>query len=728
MLGLSILLLALRRRELVHLSRRIDERRRAVERGSHTARLQYPHVDLSRCSGCGSCIDACPEEQVLEIIHGQAMVVHGARCVGHGRCAEECPFDAIAVTFADLAERRDLPAIEETLEARGVPGLFLAGEVTGFALIKTAIEHGTAVGAEVARRVTATNGRRPNAPLDLCIVGAGPAGLACALEARARGLDFVLLERDSVGGAVAKYPRRKLVMTQPVSLPIVGGLDRSSYSKEELMEVWTDAVARAELPVRSGVEFLGADRDAEGAFHVHTNQGDVTSRHLCLAVGRRGTPRKLGVPGEERPKVTYGLLDARSYEKRDLLVIGGGDSAVEAALALAAHGDNHVTLSYRGEAFTRIKAGNEERLEAAVAERKLATLHQSEVRGIEAASVELVVRDGQEEERRVLTNDDVFVMIGGRPPFPMLEAMGVSFDPADRAPVESLSDRGPGLLPALITALVCMVAGLAWVVWFGEYYDLSAAERPDHRYHELLHPSGGLGVTFGIGAVTLMLLNLAYLLRRSRRVRFAFGSLGAWMKMHLVTGVLAFLLAILHSAMQPGDTLGGHALLGLAVLVISGAVGRYFYSFVPRAANGRELEIDEVRRDLSAISAEWSRIHPGFGERAEELVRDVAAADRWHGSFLGRVGHLVGARGRMRHAIARIRASGRAAGVPEEQLDRFAALARRAQRTLLTVDHLEEFRALLQTWRWGHRWVALLVVLTLAAHIFVSLRYGELFR
>jgi dihydropyrimidine dehydrogenase (NAD+) subunit PreT len=727
-LGLCLLVLALRARELARLSQRIEERKRAIVRGSHVARLQFPEIDLSLCGGCGSCIDACPEEGVLELIHGQAAVVHGARCVGHGLCAKECPFGAIAITLGDLTGRRDIPSIAETFEAEGIPHLFLAGEVTGYALIKRAIEHGTAVASEVARRVStprAGEARRPGDDLlDLCIVGAGPAGLACSLEARARGLRFVTIERDSIGGAVAKYPRRKLVMTQPVDLPIVGRLDRTTYSKEELTDLWGRAVEENELPIRGGVEFLGAERDEEGGFRVRTSEGEVRARNLCLAVGRRGAPRKLGVPGEELPKVTYGLIDARSFRERDLLVVGGGDSAVECALALSARGENRVTLSYRGETFTRIKGGNEERLEKARREGGLDVVLSSEVLRIAPDHVDLAVGCHGEREQKRLPNDDVFILAGGVPPFPMLEAMGVSFDLADRSRGELPADARTGLRRALAVTLLLALGSAAWAGYFSGYYQLDDERRLDSSLHELLQPSSTLGLTFGALAVVLMLVNLAYLLRRSPRIGFSVGSLQGWMVSHLVTGVLAFLFALLHGAMQPGDTLGGHAWVGLAVLVVTGGVGRYLYSFVPRSANGRELEIDEVRRDLATVSAERTRISPAFGDRAEALVGSLVPKGRWSGSFPARIWLLVRSRRRMRRAIEELRAEGREEGLPEEQLDRFASLSLRAHRTLMAVNHLEEVRGLLQTWRWVHRWVALLVVLTLVAHLFVALRYG----
>ena len=372
----------------------LDELADARQRGSREARLQYPQIDLARCLGCGTCIAACPEEGVLDLLHGQAVVVHGARCVGHGRCAEECPTGAIVVTLGDLEDRRDIPAVDGRFESTTVPGLFLAGEVTGFALIRTAITHGTAVAREVVSRSAGSprnGGAGGNgAPvLDLVVVGAGPAGISCAVEAQESGLNVAVLEQESLGGTVASYPRGKLVLTQPVTMPGGYRLTRSTYEKEELMELWERIASEKDLQVHTGVRFQHAEPGPDGGFEVRTDRGTVHARNVCLAVGRRGTPRKLGIPGEELPKVSYSLLDARSFQGRRILVVGGGDSAVEAALGLAEQEGNTVTLSYRRPAFFRLKARNEQRIEEALAVGRVSALFESRVTSITPDGVEL---------------------------------------------------------------------------------------------------------------------------------------------------------------------------------------------------------------------------------------------------------------------------------------------------------------------------------------------------
>jgi thioredoxin reductase len=719
------LAVAARRRELASMARAVDERGLARVRGSDKARLQYPHVDLTRCIGCGVCVDACPEEGVLEIVHGQALVVHGARCVGHGRCAVECPVGAIALTLGDLQERRDIPALTETLESATQPGLFLAGEVTGYALVRTAISHGTAVGTEVARRVRELPARSSDVR-ELVVVGAGPAGLACALQARLAGLDFLVLEQEELGGTVAKYPRRKLVMTQPVELPGFGTLDRESYTKEELIELWQQVARAMELPIRTGQVFEGVRRELDGTFTVRTAQGTVRARHVCLALGRRGTPNRLGVPGEERSKVAYALLDAHSYRERRILVVGGGDSAVEAAIGLSEQEGNQVTLSYRRAAFSRIKARNEAQLVQAQADGRLNVLLDSDVESIDDHEVHLRVRSSAGERRVTLPNDEVFVLAGGKPPFELLEQSGISFDPSLRPKIEPLAESGSGLARALLVALCCALAVLAWVLWERGYYGLPLHERALAPGHEWLRPAAGLGLLCGVAATALILVNLAYLLRRGEYLAVRFFSLQRWMTSHVVTGVLALLFALVHAGMAPRATVGGHALAALAVLVVTGAIGRYFYAFVPRAANGRELELEEVQARLAQLSGEWDKENRAFGERVRQRVQSLVLAGHWRGSLGQRLRALFTSQRDLRRALAELATTGREEGIAQVQLHETLQLARKAHRAALAAAHFEDLRALMGSWRYLHRWVALYMVLIVVLHIVAALRYASL--
>jgi thioredoxin reductase/Pyruvate/2-oxoacid:ferredoxin oxidoreductase delta subunit len=727
-LGLALAALLARRAELARMHELVQARSRAVRMGSAKAQLQHPVIDLSRCLGCGTCVAACPEEGVLELVHGQAVVVNGARCVGHAACARECPVGAITVTLTDLLERRDVPVLSPQLEAVGTPGLFLAGEVTAHGLIKTAIAHGTAVAAEVARRV-----ERQPAPkdevLDLCIVGAGPAGLACSLEAKRRGLAFATLDQAaSLGGTVAQYPRRKVVVTEPLELPIFGTLegssDRTTFTKEELVDLWQTIAREAELPIHSAQVFQGLERDERGRFIVETQAQRFTARHVCLALGRRGSPRKLGVPGEELPKVAYSLLDARSYQGRRILVVGGGDSAVEAAMGLAEQPGNLVTLSYRGEALTRIRSRNARRLEESIAERKLSILLSSRLVAVHAEFAELEVAG----EPLALANDEVFVMVGGTQPVALLESAGVSFDPALREPLAPLAEQGSGLTRALCAGFVLALAALVFALYHADYYLLAPEDRALHAKHAELRPSSGTGLWMGVGSLVLIGVNLLYLVRRSPRWRLKLGSLCTWMTCHVATGILALLAAMLHASMAPRDTVGGHAFWALVVLALSGAIGRYFYARVPRAANGRELELEEIQLRLGRLRDAIDPRHRRFVEHVHATIGELVHARQWRTSFLGLAFALLSLERERARTVAGLAREGRAQGIPEPELREILQLARRAHHTALAAAHLEDLRAVLNTWRFVHRWFAALLLALLAVHVAHALIYGEQLR
>lgn len=728
-LVIATLVAVQRRLDLRGMHGTVERRSEARETGAAKAQLQHPVVDLSRCLGCATCVAACPEDGVLELVHGQAAVVRGARCIGAGACERECPVDAITVTLTETEERRDIPALSPGLEAIGTPGLFLAGEVTAHALIKTAIDHGREVAAEVAARMGDTKGTDGEA-YDLCIVGAGPAGLSASLEAKRRGLTYVTIDQaEEIGGTVARYPRRKLVTTQPIEIPLYGRFRQTSYEKEELVELWQRIATEQELVVHGGHTFQGLDRGEDGRFVVRTDRGEISARHVCLALGRRGAPRKLGVPGEELPKVAYSLLDARSYAGRRCAVVGGGDSAVEAAVALAEQVGTEVTLSYRRAAFFRIKAVNERRLEEAVAAGRVRLALESQLVSINREHVELAMADGS---RQQVPNDDVFIMAGGLAPLEVLEASGVSFDPAMRPKADPIRERGTGLALALGAACALTLLALAFALYHRDYYGLPRFERPAHPKHELLRPGRGLGLLMGIGAIGLVVVNLLYLVRRSPRfvARFAgwpIGSLKVWMTSHVATGVLAFLLALLHAAMAPRSTVGSHALWALLALLVTGAIGRYLYAWVPRAANGRELEIDEVRGQVASLSTEWDAQHQGFGAEARERIDALVQHGQWSTSFTGRVKGALSGHRELRVAVSELRSRGVALGLAPDQIAGVLDVARRAHRTATQAAHLEDVRAVLGSWRYLHRWAAALMVLLALFHIGHALVYGQMF-
>lgn len=724
-LGLAFLATLSRRAELARMQRGLAQRERTARAGSETL-LSYPVVDLSRCLGCGTCVSACPEQSVLELVHGQAMVVNGARCVGHAACERECPVGAITVTVANLAERRDVPALSDELESLSAPGVFLAGEVTAHALVKAAIDQGTAATRTVAERLAEAPAAADEH--ELCIVGAGPAGLAAALEAKRLGLGCVVVEQEQgPGGTVAKYPRRKLVLTQPLELPLHGTLGdgRTSFTKEELIALWLELAREHELPIHCGLTYLGCEPSASGGYVVRTSGGELRARHVLLAIGRRGTPRRLGVPGEELPKVAYSLLDARSYQGRRALVVGGGDSAVETALALAEQPGNQVVLSYRREGFFRVRERNLARVQEAVAAGRLRVALASEVRAIHPRAVELEVQEGHARRNVRIDNDEVFVMAGGTAPLELLSGSGVSCDPALRPAPAPVLEQGTGLVPALGLGLLLAVGALLWALWHADYYLLPIEARPAAEKHVFLRPGSGLGLWFGLGATVLVGVNFLYLARRSNWRALRWGSLKTWMTSHVATGILAVLFATLHGAMDPRDTVGGHALLALALLFVTGAIGRYFYAYLPRAANGRELELEELKGELERITSEWDVSQRAFVERVRGVIEQELAARQWRSSLFGRIVALLDGQRAMRRKLKALADEAEAEGIPADKFRAILGLARVAYRTSTAAAHFEDLRALLSTWRYLHRWLAALMLLLLALHVVYALSYGS---
>ena len=765
LLGAALFGVLAKQRERAREHTTLNARRRAEAVGAAKAELQHPVVDLSRCLGCGACVRACPEEGVLALLHGQAVVVRGAGCVGTASCARECPTGAITVALGDLGTRRDVPVLGEGLEAVGQPGLFLAGEVTAHALVKTAVDHGVLVAEEVANRVE-RDGRRGADVLDLVIVGAGPGGLAAALAAKRAGLTFVVLERErDLGGTVARYPRKKLVATQPIDLPLHGRLPQRTYAKEELVDLWRGLAREHALPIELDTQFQGVERGADGVFDVRTDRGVRRATHVCLAIGRRGAPRRLEVPGEELTKVAYSLLDADAYEGRRILVVGGGDSAVEAAMGLTARGANEVTLSYRRGDFFRLKPSNEERIKEAAASGRVRVLMNSEVVAIEEGRVRIAVAQSAPpslvpggpgrsaapgtpshtsstvfgntraataapqtttaaREEIAIANDDVFVMAGGTPPLAMLEAAGVSFDPALRPAPPVLGEQGNGLVRALAAGFALCVVALVFALWHRDYYTLPAFERAAHPKHDALRPGLGLGLWFGVASIALVFANLAYVLRRGARVMQRFGSLANWMSVHVATGVLALLTALVHSGLQAGDTVGGHALWALIALFATGAIGRYLYAYVPRAANGRELENAELRGRITRVAEGFERVHPVLAALVRDETLALVEERQWRTSLPARLLALVGAETGLRRLLARVRHEGLRAGLSRDQIDELQALTRSAHRSALATAHLEDLRGLMASWRWLHRWGAVLLLVLVGLHVAYALAYG----
>jgi thioredoxin reductase/Pyruvate/2-oxoacid:ferredoxin oxidoreductase delta subunit len=392
----------------------------SVAAGLDTPPSLHPVIDHAKCIGCEACVHACPEypsHDVLGVVRGKARLVSPADCIGHGACKTACPVGAIRLVYGTKERGVDIPALKPTFETN-VPGIYIAGELGGMGLIRNAIEQGRQAMESIAASLG--NARAEPDTLDVLVIGAGPAGLSAALAAKAAGLRCTTIDQDSLGGTVAHFPRRKLVMTAPAKLALVGTMQFAETSKEDLMEYWEGVAREHVLNVRCNERALGIDGERD-AFVVTTSRGQRKCRRVLLALGRRGTPRRLGVPGEDLPKVVYRLTDPAQYAGCRVCVVGGGDSALEAALALAAERDTDVTHSYRAAAFARAKPKNRAAFDQAVEDGRVRLLLESSIVEIRADAVVLEQRG----ERIGLANDAIVVCAGGVLPTPFLKQVGI---------------------------------------------------------------------------------------------------------------------------------------------------------------------------------------------------------------------------------------------------------------------------------------------------------------
>ncbi len=354
-------------------------------------------------------------------------------------------------------ERR--PQLDRNFQSN-VKGLYIIGAANGSPLLKTCINEGTHAIQSIREHMPPTHG--DGELLDLVIVGAGPAGLSAGFEAKRAGYSFAIVEQRRALNTIWDFPNGKMIYAEPASLSVIGDLDLEDSTKEELLNRWSGRIDQLDIICGTGVTKI----DAEGAqFHVHTKQGDtLRARRVILAVGRMGNPRRLGCAGEDLDCVYSTLLNPGKYSGKTIIVVGGGNSAAEAVLALVAK--NQVTMVHRGDGLYRLSQTNRSLIQKAEEEGRLRVLLSANVKEFRKGEVDIEIGD----ETETLQQDLAFTLIGADPPTAFLKRLGVRFEGQFRWSIVPQI----GSVFALIYSLYAMKGG-HW---------------PFHDAHAWLHSAG----------------------------------------------------------------------------------------------------------------------------------------------------------------------------------------------------------------------------------------------
>jgi thioredoxin reductase len=568
-------------------------------------------------------------------------------------------------------------------------------------LISNAIEQGVQCAGYLADELTVRSAG-PRAGDDVVVIGAGPAGVSSALELRRRGLSVRLLDKGRLGGGVASFPRQGLVTAGPISLPGVRPLRGARIGKAELIGWFEQALLGAGQAVEEGVEVTGLE-GRDGAFTLQTGRGPLSARKVVLATGRRGTPRRLGVPGDQLPKVVPGLVDVEPYLGRRVLVVGGGDAAVEAASLLAERGGIEVTLVHRGPELLSLRLS-------------------TALERIEADQVTLL-QDGASTR---LENDFVIACLGGEAPLALLSTLGVALkrppglDGGRRqAPVAPGSRRAAVrwsrvALLAAGAAVATLVAGLAW---FGRsYYPLAASARLGSPLHAALKPASSLGLTIGIAATAVMLTNFLYALRKRWSVLSRVGNLSTWLDVHVLVGACSPLVIAFHAAFQSNNLLASFTYSALGIVVSTGLVGRYFRALSAGSATeladllGQQARLEASLRPTIEAAADRERLLPLL-----EATSARPAPAPLPVQLVRSLGRAVGFQVRLRLALRR---------VPRAERATLRSGLARLQWLVAQASVFDGMRNLMRAWRSLHASLAILLVVALVAHIGLAVYLG----
>ena len=404
-------------RKMKSLSKEVDKKiEQAKVDGLFEPISLHPVINPDLCIGSGACIKACPEKDIIGMSNGRATLINASQCIGHGACFHACPVQAISLVIGTAKRGVDLPHVSQSYETN-VEGIYIAGELGGMGLIKNAVEQGKQAAENIIKSIENPGGDT----LDLVIIGAGPAGISAALKAKEKNINALVLEQDTLGGTVSTFPRTKIVMTSPMNLPLYGKAKLFETKKSELLDLWNSVIKKHDIKIIENTK-VETINNLSDHFEVIDAKGNIyKSKKVLLAIGRRGTPRKLGVKGEVSEKVAYKMLEPENLENKDIIVVGGGDSAIESALLVA--DQNRVILSYRGDKFGRLKPKNGTAISTAIADKKLKVMFESNLQEILENKVLMKVKD--HETPIEIKNDLVYIFAGGELPTQFLQNSGI---------------------------------------------------------------------------------------------------------------------------------------------------------------------------------------------------------------------------------------------------------------------------------------------------------------
>lgn len=686
--------------------------------GRAEAQTLHPVIDPDKCIGSLSCTQVCPEGDILGVVDGKGALINPSACIGHGKCAIECPVDAIQLVFGSEKRGVELPELSEHFETSR-PGVFIVGELGGMGLIKNAITQGL----QVARHLGSTLKGAQSDIDDVVVVGAGPSGLA-ALGLKEQGLKFRVVEQESFGGTISHYPRQKVVMTERVELPFFGKFGAPLISKEQLLESWEQACKKADVRINTGVKVERIDGQ-DGDFTIRTPKGVLRAKKVVLAIGRRGSPRKMGVPGEELPKVSYRLIDAQQYEGARVLVVGGGDAALEAAIQLADESDAEVALSYRQPEFGKAREANKRRFKELVEQGRVFAFMASNVKEVTPTAVTLEMGGKLLE----LPNDFVIACLGGEVPTEFLSKMGVGLTRLHGESLGAKARRGSAIQEqkdkahrrlafSLFVLGALTVATLFVVGW--DYYRLPQAERLTHVAHRFLKPAGPWGHGVGIVATLVMMSNFIYAVRKRWSRLKGFSTIRTWLTFHQFVGFMSPLVIGFHAAFQSKNHLATLTAGSLFIVVATGVVGRFIYGLVP-SGDGKGDELAELSRRWQKLSERLGTAAAALPDPAEAEALIASAVTRpteksLLAFFLHQPRQRVSDANHLRHLKRLFPTPAQA----REFIDSFHKL----RRLQAQVSFFRSLKALLATWRVFHVVLAVLLVLLISAHIGVSLFLG----